>query len=259
VNRSTRAAGSRHARMIALRAQNQSTATAIPSTKKIQPTQSERGSCTEFMTMPARNRIATGRKQRSKARSPGVRAAFLVVIGLRSGFKIGLLGRSMERAGVRLADGTCGQIPFLQEVPGVADRVILELTKDCVAMLLVKRQRLETECIQMRVLASPRPGFLFGCLQESAAESRTSLRFCHPQEPDEEPSKVGRAHGGSDDFSVTPGKDCQFPPLRGSRLGFVEINEMLKDEVPFFCRGILRDLDRDGAHRFRLYSRKVRG
>ncbi len=91
---------------------------------------------------------------------------------------------------------------LLEEISGVANRIILQLAEDLVTELLVERKRLEIVSITMRVGTSATTRLVFRRLHESPAKSTSPKSVCNPKLLDEQPVPMRVTEEAADNLSV---------------------------------------------------------
>jgi hypothetical protein len=79
---------------------------------------------------------------------------------------------------------------LLEEISGMANRIILQLTEDVVTEFLVERKRLKIVGITMRVRTPATTRLLFRCAHETPANSASPKSACNPKLLDEHPVPV---------------------------------------------------------------------
>jgi hypothetical protein len=94
------------------------------------------------------------------------------------------------------------QVALLEEISGMANGVIIQLTEDVVTELLVERKRLKIESITMRVETTATTRLVLRCAHETPTEAASPESVRNPELFDEQPVPGRVAEESSDNLSV---------------------------------------------------------
>jgi hypothetical protein len=83
-----------------------------------------------------------------------------------------------------------GQIALLEKDSGLARRIVLQATEDCVAKTLIEWDRLKAEGVHMRVVAAANPCFSLSSEHQQPAQAMMTERLGYPEIADMEPVPV---------------------------------------------------------------------
>ena len=143
------------------------------------------------------------------------------------------------------------QVALLEEISGVTSRVVVQVAKDAVTQRLVKRECLELEGIEMRVLATAGMRLVLRCLHEAAPNTAAPDGFRHPKLFDEEPIPMCIAKKATNKLAVEAGKHNQIAVSLRCGVAVVVVDQRPHDLVTLLGRAVFFDVGLDFAHRRR--------
>lgn len=134
---------------------------------------------------------------------------------------------------------------FLHEIACVPKRHVLLFAEHCIALLLIKRQRLEIKGIEVGVMAAAPPGLALRFGEQAAAIALAAQAFLDPERGNMQPAPAGVAVQPADHAALLITQEKrQRQPIRGSALRCVIAIQPLPQNLQIGLSGRVRQRDR---------------